>query len=154
MQLVLIVVLLISSALPTRVNAAPVQLVLSVDKTQVTTAETWTYTAQVTGETARPVKVEDVIDLRLQVESMSPDCEEPAPNLVQCFVTAPATITATVQVRRNACEPNLCRDIDWWIHNQAKAPDLRVYSNTVLVHVSRPERVRPRPDVALPWILR
>lgn len=151
MQLVLLLALLISSVIPARA-VEPVQLVLSSDKVQVTTADSWTYTVAASGE-AVPVRLEDVIDTRLQIEAMSPDCEEPAPNLVRCVVVPPAIITATVRVRRNACEPDLCRDIDWWIRNQAKAPDL-VYSNTVLVHVSRPDRVRPRPDVWLPLILR
>jgi hypothetical protein len=111
---------------------------LAVSTTEATTADTWTYTIAADA----PMTVVDRLDTRLAVQDLSPACAvAPSGVRVDCTVDATAPVTITVRIRRNPCEPDLCRNIDWTILNWVEGAGQR--SNVVAVRVRTPELPHP-----------
>jgi hypothetical protein len=117
---------------------------LRASTARATTAETWTYAIAVD----QPMQVVDVLDMRLAVIDHSSACAFANPIALVCEAQPTEAITITVGIRRNACEPDLCREINWTILNWVEGAGQR--SNVVAVQVTRP--APPRPGRYLVWL--
>lgn len=96
--------------------ARPAGLVIHLEASAAVVApdDSWTYTVVV----ARPMRVVDMLDTRIEPVSMSDSCTWDGVIAVSCYARPAEPLTITVRIRRNPCEPTLCRSREWDINNQ------------------------------------